>query len=136
MQDLVELGASSEAVERTVRDTRWEISPERAPSDAWGGEVLRGGEHEIPRVVLYDDSALTRLPTQGLFDFAAQLTVDHMLGHLYEYHRGAGDWGEAVACRWQYRLLRKRGGLVNNLAAAFVALTNRLHKNIPLSNYR
>lgn len=133
--DLVALGAWPEAAFRAVRDTEWRIAAGRSPSDAWGGEVLRGGSAGHPHVVLYEDSALTRLPGP-VFDFAAQLTVDHMLGHLYEYYRGAEDWGEAVACRWQYRLLRNRGGLANNVAAVVVALGNRLHKKIPLSNYR
>jgi hypothetical protein len=134
VDDLVALGASREPAELAVHETEWEISTERAPPDAWGGEVLRDGDGDRPRVVLYQDSALTRVGPG--FGWAAQLTVDHMLGHLYEYHRGADDWGEEVACRWQFRLLRKRGGIVNNVAAVIVAVANRLHKNIPLSNYR
>jgi len=129
-----QLGASRDALERVVTDTEWQMSPGRAPSDAWGGEVLRRADGP-PYVVLYRDSALTRLPGRWLFRAASQLTVDHMFGHLYEYHCGAEDWGEEVATRWQFRALRQRGGVVNNATAAVMALTSRFHKQIPLSNY-
>jgi hypothetical protein len=85
---------------------------------------------------MYEDSTLTHLWPRSLYQFGSQLAVDHMLGHLYEYQRGADDWGEAAASRWQFRLLRHRGGLAGNLAAVLMALTTRFHKKISLSNYR
>jgi len=128
------LGADPAALNKVVTDSPWEISAERAPADAWGGEVLRRVD-AAPLVVLYRDSPLTRLPGRHLFELAFQLAVDHMYGHLYEFYLGSQDWGEEVACRWQYRLLRRRGGPINRMTAYVVALTHRWHKQIPLDNY-
>lgn len=133
-QSLLALGADAEAVSAVKDRTKWVISPEQAPSDAWGGEVLRNGAAP-PHVVMYCDSLLTRVPSRRFYRIASQLTVDHMYGHLYEYHRGSADWGEEVACRWQVRLLRQRGGAQNRMLARVVAVTHRFHKQIPLSNY-
>lgn len=130
----LQLGASQAVLDRALSETEWRISADRAPSDAWGGEVLKqdGGP---PLVILYRDSPLTRVPARWLFRIGSQLAVDHMLGHLYEYYTGAEDWGEEAAARWQFRLLRQRGGMVNNLTALVMAVMTRLHKKIPLSNY-
>jgi hypothetical protein len=135
VQTFIELGAAPAVLKRAVTRTPWELSPEEAPSDAWGGEVLMRSDGRPSRVVIYGRSPLTRLPSRRILRLASQLTVDHMLGHLYEYHCGAADWGEEPACRWQYRVLRRRGGLVNDLTAAIMVLTHRLHKDIPISNY-
>ena len=131
---LLELGAEPVAVEAVTAHSAWVILPGRAPSNAWGGEVLTSDDGP-PYVAMYEDCPLTRLPSRLAFRIASQLAVDHMYGHLYEYHRRAEDWGEEVACRWQVRLLLQRGGAGNRALAALVALTHRVHKQIPLSNY-
>jgi hypothetical protein len=129
------LGASGVALELALLECEWRVSSGRAPADAWGGEVLRR-DPDPPLVVLYRDSPLTRVPGRRIFELAFQLTVDHMFGHLYEYYSGASDWGEEPATRWQYRVLRKRGGLVNDLTALVMVISSRFHKQIPFSNYR
>lgn len=134
VETFLELGGSAEALRRAVAECEWKISDGRAPADAWGGEVLCKADG-TPLVVLYDDSPLTRLPSP-IFRLAAQLAVDHMLGHLHEYYAGAADWGEEIATRWQFRLLRRRGGALNGLLALAMVLGSRFHKQIPLSSYR
>jgi hypothetical protein len=134
MRAMLELGAARTAVEAVSTRSEWRIVPGRAPSNAWGGEVLERNDGP-PHVAMYEDCPLTRLPSTLAFRIAAQLAVDHMYGHLYEYYRGAENWGEEVACRWQVRLLRQRGGPGNRILAVVVAVTHRFHKQIPLSNY-
>jgi hypothetical protein len=130
-QTLVAMGAQPAAVAEVTGTTRWIMRPGPAPRDAWGGEVLRG---DPPIVALYRDCLLARVPGRRLYRVAAQLMVDHMYGHLYEYYSGSEDWGEEVACRWQYRLLRHRGGPANRLTAEVVALTHRFHKRVEVGS--
>jgi hypothetical protein len=114
---------------------RWMITEAAAPSDAWGGEVLVSSSEGVPWVLMYQDCTLTRIRSQPIFILGLQLAVDHMFSHLYEYYRGSEDYGEHAATRWQFWLLRKRGGLKNNALAWLLAVTSVFHKGIPLWIY-
>lgn len=127
------------ALEAVVSCSDWYLSLDRSPSDVWYGEdtfILTDAERKHrPRVIIYHHSLTAALP-QPFFDLAGQSGMDHLVGHLYAYHAGEPDFGEEVACKYQYLAARSRGGLIGRAIAGAVAVLQRLHKDIPLSNYR
>jgi len=134
LDTLRRMGAPDHILTTMMSDSTWRLEEARAPDDAWGGEVLVGRDGRLS-VVLYTDCALTRLRSRYIFDIAAQLAVDHMIGHLFEFHRGGSDYGEEAASRWQFWLLRKRGGMVNRTVACVLVVTTLFHKHVSVRSY-
>ncbi len=118
---------------KVVEDTSWALL-EKPPENVWYGEAKFNGR-ERPQVVVYRDSITTRLPTKLLFDLAGQSGTDHLFGHLCAFYAGKNDYGEEVACRYQFLAARERGRVTWNSVAGLVAVLHSLHKNIPLKNY-
>jgi hypothetical protein len=133
IESIRRLGGADDALGRVVSRARWVISDQRAPVDCWCGEIVMRGA-DTPFVILYEDGAWTRLPSR-VFEMAAQTGVDHMVGHLYPYFSGAPDYGEEVACRYQFALPLRRRGLSSKVTALLVPLLHRFHKQIPFRNY-
>ena len=121
-------------LDRVVEDAFWSLSEDRPPENTWFGEAKFDGK-ERPQVIIYEDSITTRLPSELLFDLAGQSGTDHIFGHLYAFYSGQNDYGEGVACRYQFFAARERGGMTWSSFAALVPVLHRLHKNIPLGNY-
>lgn len=111
------------------RETEWHIG-ERAPEDTWFGEAQFDGR-EKSRVIIYRDSLTTRLP-RDVFLLAGQSGVDHVFGHLYPFYNGEADYGEEVACQYQYRASRIRGTPLAKATASLVTVLQRAHKNISI----
>jgi hypothetical protein len=131
---LAAMGGTQEALGHVASRTRWVVAAHPAPADCWCGEVVMKND-SAPIVILYEDGPWTRLPAP-VFEMAAQTGVDHMVGHLYPYFAGSQDFGEEVACRYQFALPLQRRGPTSKLTALLVALLHRVHKHIPLRNYR
>jgi hypothetical protein len=134
LDTLRRMGAPDRVLNTMTSNSTWRLEKARAPDDAWGGEVLVGHDGGLS-VVLYTDCALTRLRSRYVFDVATQLAVDHMIGHLFEFHRGGSDYGEEAASRWQFWFLLERGGIVNRVVAGVLVVTTLLHKHVPVRSY-
>jgi len=123
------------ALRLVVEDTFWDLSNGTPPENTWFGEAKFKGR-ERPQIIIYRDSITTRLPTNLLFQLAGQSGTDHIFGHLYPFYAGQDDCGEDVACRYQFLAAREREGVIWNSVSGLAAVLYKLHKNIPLSNYR
>lgn len=134
IESMRRLGGAPDALDRVISETQWVVSDQKAPTECWCGEtVMRGSD--TPFVVLYEDAAWTRMPARFLFEMAAQTSIDHMVGHLYPYFAGAADYGEEVACRYQFALPLRRDRLIDKVTAMLVPFLHLFHKQIPLRNY-
>lgn len=137
LETLRVMGAQAGVLDRIATESDWRLSDAKAPQDVWCGELRLPTAGDGPPVVtLFRDSVWGRTPTRSLFEFLSQIGIDHMVGHLYPYYAGDADFGEAVACRFQYLMLRARPGLANWAGALVLPPIFWLHKRIPLSNYR
>lgn len=132
--------ASDRDVLDRVRDaTIWIISDEPAPDDdVWSGEVVFSSDGP-PAAICYSTTFASRLP-RTLLELAWQGAMDHFVGHLYPYHRGAKsprEYDEAAACRYQHMAARVRGRADWRFRAIsrVIPWIYRAHKGIPLSNY-
>lgn len=127
------------ALEAVVSHVYWRLSLDQPPPNVWYGEdkfISADTERKHrPLAVIYHHSTTAALP-EPFFDLAGQSGMDHLVGHLYAYHDDLPDFGEEVACRYQYLAARSRGSLVWRATAGAVAVLQRLHKDIPLSNYQ
>lgn len=121
-------------LDRVVADACWSLSLEKPPENVWFGEA-KFDRKERPQIIVYANSITTRLPTEFLFNLAGQSGTDHLFGHLYAFYAGQPDYDEEVACRYQFRAARERGGVVWNSVSGLIAILHRLHKNIHLKNY-
>lgn len=128
-----------DVLERIRRETAWVITDETPPDpDVWSGEC-KFVDGMNPVVVCYTKTLASRLPGSAQ-ELAWQGSVDHFVGHLYPFYRGAGapaDYDEDVACRYQHLAARHRARTDRRYAviARLMPLTYRLHKQIPTSNY-
>lgn len=129
-----DLGVDDDALEIVRRsfEHHWHAVDTPAPRNVWFGEVVFGAD-EVPLVFIYTDSPWSRTPQQ-LFRLATLASVDHIVAHLVEYHLGA-DYGEAAACRDQFRLMLARRGWQYKISAMAVVALHRVHKQIPLRGY-
>jgi hypothetical protein len=131
------MGAREDVLRRIEEESRWVLADTEAPPDVWCGELsLPTTGHGAPVITLFLDSVWTRAPTRRLFELLSQIGVDHMVGHLYPYYAGAPDYDEDVACRYQYLMLRARRDRASWASALVLPVLHRLHKKIPLANYR
>lgn len=131
------MGAREDVLARIATEGEWCLSDSKAPPDVWCGELrLSKSGAGGPRVTFFLDSVWGRTPTRRLFEHLSQIGVDHMVGHLYPYYAGEDDFGEAVACRYQYLMLRARADYASWASAIALPTLHWLHKRIPLSTYR
>ncbi len=127
------------ALGRISHETAWIISDESPPDpDVWSGEC-KFADGRLPLVVCYRMTLASRLPG-ATHEIAWQGSMDHFVGHLYPFFRGATDpseYDEAVACRYQHLAAQRRAQTDHRFAlvARLLPLTYRLHKDIPLGNY-
>ncbi len=129
----------AETTNRIRRETAWVVSDEIPPDpDVWSGEC-QFADSGMPAVTCYRQTLASRLPGSA-YEIAWQGSMDHFIGHLYPFFRGATDpseYDESVACRYQHLAARYRARRDRRfrLIAWLMPLTYRLHKDIPLSNY-
>ena len=135
-RDLVD---DPDVLARIKTDTLWLTSSDPPPDDdVWSGEC-EFSEDEPPVARCYTRTIASRLP-RTLFELAWQGAMDHFVGHLYPFYRGAAspaEYDESVACRYQYLAAKRRARSDRRFAivALFIPPVYRLHKGIPLSNY-
>lgn len=126
-------------LDRISRETAWVISNEEPPDpDVWSGEC-KFADGGTPVVICYRGTMASRLPGHA-FHLAWQGSMDHFVGHLYPYFRGAeeaSEYDEDVACRYQHLAAQQRGrrNWRFRMVARLLPWVYRLHKRIPLSNY-
>ena len=124
-------GKDAEVLKRIIEKTDWKISENQPPPNVWFGEAKFDGR-QTPRIILYQDTATTRLFTRSMFEHASQAGIDHVFGHLYAFHSGNPDYGEEMAYRLQYAVAKKRSGFYWKLIARGMPLFYRVHKDISL----
>lgn len=128
------------ALNRIRHETVWLVTDNDPPDDdVWSGECRFDGG-EVPVVICYSQTLASRFPGIA-HEIAWQGSMDHFVGHLYPYFRGADspdDYDESVACRYQHLAAKHRARTDRRFLAVarLIPLVYKLHKDIPLSNYR
>ncbi len=87
------------------------MSNDKPPLNTWFAEAKFDGEQK-PQIIIYQDSITTRLPSTFLFNLGGQSGTDHIFGHLYAFYSGQNDYGEEVACNYQFYAAKERGGII------------------------
>jgi hypothetical protein len=131
------VGADNAVLDRVRLDSRrWIVSSEPAPSEVWCGEIKWPPTPDRePETYIYPDSPWGRIPNQALFELGGQTGIDHMVSHLYRYVK-KDDFSEEAACTDQVRLMLARPGIRSRIAGWAICLGLRLHKEIPLREFR
>lgn len=131
------LGADRAVLELVRDDSRsWTISSQPAPKEVWCGEIKwPATSSEEPKTYIFPDSPWGRSPSRRLFALGGQTGIDHMVSHLYRYFKKA-DYSEEAACTDQVRLMLARPRLKSRIAGIAICLGLRLHKEIPLREFR
>ena len=128
------------ALDRIREETAWIVSDDLPPDpDVWSGEC-KFADGRMPLVICYRKTLASRLPGAA-HEIAWQGSMDHFVGHLYPFFRGATDpseYDEDVACRYQHLAAQHRARKDRRFAvvATLMPLTYRLHKDISLSNFK
>jgi len=131
------IGADRATLDRVRTESRsWQISSDPAPEEVWCGEIKWPPEPDRePETFIYPDSPWGRIPARKLFELGGQTGIDHMVSHLYRYLK-QDDFSEEAACTDQVRLMLARPGLRSRIAGIAICLGLRLHKEIPLREFR
>jgi hypothetical protein len=128
-----------EALDRVRDGTTWVITDQEPPDrEIWSGEVVFDADR-APAAICYATTLASRLPST-LSELAWQGAMDHFVGHLYPYHRGAEsprEYDEAAACRHQHMAAQVRGArdVRYRVIARAIPWLYRAHKRIPVSSY-
>jgi hypothetical protein len=129
-----------EALNRVQTDTIWILSADDPPdAEIWSAEFLFSASG-APVAICYSTTLANRLP-RPVRDIAWQGAIDHLVGHLYPFHRSRRDprhYDETVACRYQHLAAKARASddWRYRVVAWLIPFVYRFHKEIPLSNYR
>ncbi len=132
-------GFKNAVASKVVNETDWNLIEGNPPQNSWYGIVeVDPTRKKQPRVVMYEQSLVARMPTEYLFELTGQSGMDHLYGHLYPHHAKHKDCGEEVACRIQQGIARLRAEIYKKHSPTqwLLPLNYWLHKRIPFANYK
>ena len=132
-ESFLSITGDGETLNKVKRGVEWALSNEKVPRNVWYGECMFKGK-STPKAIVYLRSPCTRLPFRWAFEFAGQIGMDHIYGHLYPFYAGSNDFGEETACYYQCAVARARQPVIWKMLAYVIVGVNRFHKKIPLLN--